>query len=67
MKYYTENKREVTDRITDGRTEFFYENLLNSYEQAEKCASEKGSYVYPVYSFTGIKQKFDFVGYGVPN
>lgn len=67
--YYTENKREVTDRIDDGRTQFFNKSLINSQERAEKLASEKGSYVYPVFSYEGIgiKQKFEFVGYGIPN
>ncbi|WP_322970302.1 hypothetical protein [Faecalibacter sp. LW9] len=55
-RYYTELRKEVTDRIKDGRTKFF-----TSASEAEQYARQKRSYHYQVFDIN--KQH---VGWGVP-
>ena len=67
-RYYKENRTEITERIKSGVTEFFDISLDNSKEKAERFAHEKGTYIYPVFSYvnTGVREKFEVVGYSVP-
>lgn len=60
-RYYTETKQDVTKRIEEGMTEFFSIKLDNAQQKAEKFASQRRSYVYPVFDSKGIQ-----VGYGIP-
>lgn len=70
MKYYTETKQKITERIQDGRTEFFSKDIENAREKAAEYAKERHSYYYSVFSIdeesAGINKRHEFAGYGVP-
>ncbi|WP_313579857.1 hypothetical protein [Chishuiella sp.] len=57
MRYFTENGKEITDRVKDGRTKIFTNQL-----EAEKYARQKKSYYYPLFALDS-KKSFAF---GIP-
>ena len=61
MKYYTENRINVTKRIKKGLTEFFSNKLIEFEEKAKKFAEERKTYIYPIFN-----KNNDFIGYGIP-
>lgn len=74
MKLYKKNNEnstegtttEVTKFFKTGRTELFSIDLKDYAERAEEFASEKGTYTYSVYAYSGTPQRLKFVGLGVP-
>ncbi|MFV0197082.1 hypothetical protein OBK01_02530 [Empedobacter falsenii] len=58
MRFFTENDKEITDRVKDGRTKIFTD--ANS---AEKYARQKCSYHYPLFAMDDKKK---VIAYGVP-
>lgn len=63
---YRSNRIEVTDRVKDGRTDFFSKMLRNAEKRALDFANKRRTYVYPIFGYVikYNKERFEFIGYG---